>query len=80
VSSSGSSTVNWSLSSVSRMCLPSEEEEHLHHTISVRAGFMGAQGPRWASQQTAHILFLANESADDFFIDVLLQFASVTVY
>ena len=29
-----------------------------------------------ASHQTAHILFLANESADDFFIDALLQFTS----
>ena len=33
---------------------------------------------RGASHQTAHILFLANESADDFLIDVLLQFAGVT--
>jgi len=32
---------------------------------------------RRAFHQTAHILFLANESADDFFLDVLLQFASV---
>jgi len=54
-----------------------------------RAGFRG--GPRGpgpgpgpgpqasyhggASHQTAHILFLPNESADDFFIDALLQFA-----
>jgi len=35
---------------------------------------------RGASHQTAHILFLVNESADDFFIDALLQFASVTMY
>jgi len=43
----------------------------------------GGPGPkashhRGASHQTTHILFLANESADDFF--ALLQFASVTVY
>ena len=47
----------------------------------------GPRGPgpqashhRGASHQTAHILFLANDSADDFFIDVLLQFANVTMY
>jgi len=41
-----------------------------------RAGFRGGQGARpqashhrGSSHQTAHILFLANESADDFFID-----------
>ena len=53
-----------------------------------RAGFRGGPrglGPqashhRGASHQTAHILFLANESDDDFFIDALLQFANVTMY
>ena len=42
-------------------------------------GGPGPQAPhhREASHQTAHILFLANESADDFFLDALLQFASV---
>jgi len=47
-------------------------------------GAQGARAPgshhRQASHQTAHILFLANESADDFFMDALLQFASVTKY
>jgi len=41
----------------------------------------GGPGPRpptrGASRHTAHILFLANKSADDFCIDALLQFASV---
>ena len=39
----------------------------------------GARARPKASHQTAHILFLANGSADDFFIDALLQFASVTM-
>jgi len=46
----------------------------------------GGRGPghqashhRGASHQTAHILFLAKESADDFFIDALLLFASVAM-
>jgi len=50
-----------------------------------RAGFrgQGARAPtshyRGASHRTAHILFLANESADDFFIDAFLQFASTEI-
>jgi len=63
----------------------------MHEGIHMpRAGFrwgLRGHGPqafhhRGAYHQTPHrpILFLANESADDFFIDALLQFASVTMY
>ena len=53
--------------------------------VGRRARFRGGPWPqashhRGASHQTAHILCIANESADDFFIDVLLQFRSVTMY
>ena len=55
--------------------------------VCYRAGFRGGAGgpgPRppiiEGPPTKLLILFLANESADDFFIDASLQFASVTMY
>ena len=59
-----------------------------HLTFDNRAGFRGGSGDPGPRPPTieglppncSYFIFFANESADDVFIDVLLQFASVTMY